>query len=398
MPAPNMLPGVKGKDYRFVKGPNGKVYVVYRVKIGPNRYVRMSWTIPKEDYKAFGVKPDAVSRIGRRAFKHLNWFGEAGENVARGRTGGELHPFQKFIRDLHEQHRGASWLKDAQFMRAMLMGEMEGWSAGELENVLKKTKWYQSRTDAQRRWALEMGKADRQASLESTMRQVQDALGDIYGEGADWTQEYNEKELKRISQNIASGKWGDPSEGFQLWFSNATSRAEKVEGTAAWIAAQQEAEAQRAFMNRPEDIREQIRQEAFEWLGPQGVPDEEALIKWSEDLASENRSDGDWQSFIQGQAKALFPWLGPQERWMDRAGSYKRILEEQFGTAIGWDDPLLGQLGAVDETGGFTGEAVSWDQFTKLARQDDRFWQSDLGKKEGFEIFSLLNETFRGVR
>lgn len=393
---PNMLPGSRGNDYRFVRH-GGKVYVVYRVKIKGGKWINTTWRVSEGDYKALGIKPESIGRIPKRRFKQLNIFGDSSEIVHRGGGAGE-HPFQKFVKELNERNPGASWLQDREFMETMLMGKAEGWSASELENQVKHTKWYQSRTDAQRQWELEMGKADRQASLKSIQQQMTDALGEIYGEGFDWTGLYEDKDLARRAKAIASGQYGDPSEGFQLWFSNQQRRASKIEGTAAWVTAQQEAEAQRAYMNRPEDIQEQIRQEAFEWLGPKGVPDDEALMRWSQDLASEVKSDGDWQQFLQGQATSLYPWLGPQERWQDRASSYKRILEENWGTGVDWDDPMLSKIGAVDDTGKATGEAASWDQFQQMARQDDRFWSSDLGRQEGAEIFALLNDTFRGVR
>ena len=398
MPGPNMLPGAQGKDYRFVKAPNGKVYVVYRVKLPNGSYTNISYLVPKADFKAFGVDPAKLGRVTGAQFRKLNFFGNASEIVMRGKGGG-VHPFQQFVKSLHEQYQGASWLQDKEFMSVMLMGEAENWSAAELENATKQTKWYQSRTDAQRRWELDTAKADRVATIKSTRSQIADALSEIYGEGMSWDEQYSSEKLDTIAKNIASGKWGEPSEGFNLWFAGATNRAEKIEGTAAWIQAQQELEAQRAFMNRPEDIREQIRTEAFEWLGPRGAPDEDTLVRWSQDLASEIKSDGDWQSFLQTQAKNLYPWLGDQERWMDRAGSYKKILEEQWGTSIDWNEGLLGGIGEKNETTGeFTGAALSYDNFQRLARQDDRFWQSNLGRQEGFELFGALQDTFQGVR
>lgn len=395
MPGPNVIPGAKGKDYRFVKY-GGKIYVVYRVKIAPGKYTNLSYLVEKDQYKALGVKPAAIKSIGRNAFRNLNYFGPASD-IAGGNR--DEHPFNRFVRELRERNPGASWLKDREFMATMLMGKAENWSAAELDQVLQKTNWYQNRTDAQRQWELYTGKADRNRALKSMAERVRDSLTELYGEGQSWQNDWSTQRINLVARNIASGKWGDPSEGFELWFSNAQDKAAKIEGTAAWIERQQELEAQREYMNRPEDIREQIRQEAFEWLGPKGTPDEEALIRWSKDLAAELKSDGDWQSFLQTQAQSLYPWLGQGERWQDRAGSYKRILEEQWGTSIGWEEGLLFDIGEKNETTGeFTGAATSYDNFKRMARQDDRFWQSDLGKQEGAELFGLLNDTFRGVR
>lgn len=396
MPAgPNVLPGAKGKDYKFVRYGD-RVYVVYRVKLPSGRMVNVSWRVEQDDYRALGVEPSNVRRLSRSDFQSLNVFGSSSE-IAR--TGGEDHPFQTYLRELKQRYGNVSWIDDKEFMATMLMGWAENWGSAELEQALRQTTWYQSRTDAQRTWELETSEADREASTASTRERVQDALKEMYGAGFDWHEYYSSEDLDKAARDIASGKYGDPAEGFEIWASNATDKAAKIEGTAAWITRQQEIEAQREFMNRPEDVQEQIRQEAFEWLGPRGVPDDDVLSSWSKSLVAETRSDADWQQYLRNQAQSLYPWLGPEERWQDRAGVYKRIVEENFGAPIGWDNKLLYHIGEQNATTGeYTGNALSFDDFEAMVRSQDEFWQGSVARQEGSELFAFLNDTFRGVR
>ena len=390
----NQFPGTKGQDYRYVKY-GSKVYVVYNVKLPNGRTVSMSWLIPARDYKANGVNLGQIQSISRAQHQALAFFGDAKE--IQGGSPGE-HPFQKYLSKLRELHGNVSWMGDREFMEIMLMGYAERWSSTEMQQRLTRTKWYQSRTAAERSWEQDMSKAERSNSTKTWTTRLMDSITDLLGPATSLKEAgYSEKDLRAAAEKIASGKWGDPSEGFETWLAQERKKLEKVEGTAAWMERQGELEEQRAFLNRPEDVFEQIKQEATAWLGPSAVPDTSLLKKWSERLVSEKASEADWQQWIQRQAQALYPFLGPNEQWQDRASAYKRIVEETWGSPIGWDNPMLTKLGQTDAQGKFTGSAMPYDEFTKLARQDDNFWMGAKGKEEGFNLANHLNSVFQGV-
>jgi len=390
---PGLLPGKEGTDYRFVKYGD-KVYVVYRVKLPNGKFVNTTWRVEKDDFKALGIDPAKVAKIGQPQFKSLNVFGSSSE-IARANR--DEHPFDQYLKETRERYGNVSWLGNREFMSVMLMGWAENWSAAELEQRLKRTKWYQGRTDRRRAWELDMSKSDRQNELKLWNTRVSDTLDDLYGPNVDWRGTIKMTELKKVAENIASGKWGDPEEGLETWLRNARTKAEKVEGSAAWIERQQKEEEQRGFMNRPEDVREQLRQDAFKWLGPKGMPDNETLRGWAQDLVSEKRSDGDWQKFLRTQARNLYPWLGTDEAWQDRASSYKSIAEENWGQPIKWDNPMLTQLGQFGADGQPTGKALGYDEFEKLVRSKPQFWSGPKAKEEGFDLFNQLNNVFNGV-
>lgn len=390
----SVLPGTRGQDYKYVKF-GGNIYVVYEVKLPNGRNIRMSWKLDPKDYKAYGVDAGKVGTISRAQHRSLAFFGDASE--IQGGSPGE-HPFQKYLRKLRELHGNVSWMGDQGFMEIMLMGYAENWSTAEIQQRLTRTQWYQSRNAAERSWELDMSKADRASSTKTWQTRMGEAVDEMLGPGMSRAEAgYNDKALGDMAEKVASGKWGDPSEGFEVWLAQERKKLEKVEGSAAWIERQQTLEEQRQYLNRPEDIFEQIRQEAMSWLGPKAIPDSSVLRSWAERLANGKASEGDWQEYMRKQAQALYPFLGPNEQWQDRASAYKRIVEETWGQPVGWDNKMLGHLGQVGDDGKFTGQAMPYDEFTQMVRQDDRFWRGPVAKEEGFNLFNFLNSTFSGV-
>lgn len=397
MPPPiknDLLPGKKGVDFHYVSY-GGKVYVVYRVQVGPGKFVNMSWKVEKDQYKALGVTAQSARNISKSAFKGLNYFGSSSE-IAQGDK--DVHPFQQYIRKLKDLHGNVSWLGNKEFMSVMLMGYAENWSAEELRQRLTQTNWYQGRTSYQRSWELDKGEADREADIELWSTRMTEAVRELYGPGMSLDEAGFDKELlKKDVQKLASGVWGSPEDGFATWLEKQRRAAEKIEGSTAWIERQQALEEQRSFMNRPEDVFEQIREEAMRWLGPKGIPDRQTLQGWAEDLVSEKRSDGDFQKFLRQQAKALYPWLGPDEAWQDRASVYKNLMEEELGRSVRWDDGMLYELGGADVNGVPTNTPLSFDEFAVKVRSKPEWWKSARAEEEGFELFNELNSTFNGV-
>lgn len=390
----DLLPGKKGVDYHFVSY-NGKIYVVYRVKIAPGKYVNMSWKVDQKDFKALGINAGNVRHISKSAFKALNYFGSASE-IAGGSK--DVHPFQQYLHKLKELHGNVSWMDNREFMSIMLMGFAENWSAEELRQRLTRTKWYQSRTAYQRSWELDKSKADRAADERTWKTRMLEAVRELYGPNMTLEEGgFDMAGFEKDVEKLASGVWGNPEDGFATWLEKQRRAAEKIEGTTAWIERQQAIEEQRAFMNRPEDVFEQIREDAMRWLGPKGLPDRQTLWQWAQDLVSEKKSDGDWQKFLRQTAKNLYPWLGPDEAWQDRASVYKNIMEEELGRSVRWDDPMLYALGGADAEGKPTNIPLSFDEFAIQVRKKPEWWQGAKAEEEGFDLFNELNSVFNGV-
>ena len=387
------LPGIQGKDYYFV-AYGGKTYVVYSMELPGGKTIRLSWRV--EDPDVFGVKSEHVRHITAGQFKALNYMGQASE-IAGGLP--DEHPFQKYLNQLRQTYGGhVSWLSDTEFMGIFLQGWAEGWSADRLQKTLEGTHWYKSRTDYQRQWELETAPADRKSAIAAMTTQVTDALRDIYGVGFNLADAgITQKQIAGWVKDIASGVYGSPADGFQEWYSDQTHQAELIEGTPAWISLQQTLEEQRNFLNKPEDVFEQIKQQATYWLGPIGIPSDETLKKWANDLVSGVSSDADWTQFLQNKAKTAYPYLGANEPWQEFADPYRQLAEKLWGKPIDWSNPILGRLGVVDESGRATDSPVSYHDFELLVRQDPQFWQGDVARQEGFDLLTTLLNKFKGI-
>lgn len=392
--AEDFLPGSRGQDYTFVRH-GGKIYVVYQLKVG-GKTIKLSYRVPADRVKDM-VGSAKVNDISGKAFRSLNYFGTTDDITA---AGGDEHPFDGFVRNLREEFGNVSWLHDREVMEIFMMGHLEGLDSTAILNRVKQTDWYEGRTDRQREWELELSEEQRDVETKSFATRMLDELqNNILGAG--FTMKdlgINAKEFDEQVKRVVSGKLGSPEEGFLIWRTNLFNEAAKLEGSLAWIERDQQATEQNQYMNRPEDMKQRIQEEAFEWLGPRGVPDNEILERWAKRLVTGEASDADWQQFVRNQATNLYPWLGPEERWQERASSYKRIAENLFGKSIGWDHTILDKMSGVDANGAPTGAAADFQAFERAARQTDEFWQGGTANDEAFAGIAKMNSLFQGVQ
>lgn len=387
----HLLPGVKGKDYHFVRY-GGNVYVVYNVSEQGLPNFRISFKIEPKDYDAYGIQPSNVGTVNGSTFQSFQHLGLASEIIRNA----DEHPFDQYLRDLKRLNGNVSWLDNKEFLGVMLEGFMKGWDSTQTQQALTQTNWYQSRTQTQRDW-IQLSRADRKAAVEGINAQMTEELRNLYG--PDYALKdtgLNQKRFDQIAQRIASGALGTADEGFQLWGQRMRDRAEKVEGTPAWIAREQQLEQTNQFNNRPENMFETIKDQAYAFLGPQGRPDNATLKRWADSLVVGRVSEADWQQYLQRQARSLYPWLDPGESWQDRAATYKNIAEQDLGRPVNWDDALLGKIGQTDAEGKSTGLATSFDDFRQQVRSDGRFLQSSVAAQEFNGLFNKINATFNG--
>lgn len=380
------LPGVKGKDYSFVKS-GGKIYVVYTVRYAAGtagaREVKLGWGVSPEMQKRLGISAKDVKGITNQQKQQLNFFGDARDIVLNSKN---VHPFNDFLGNLRDSHPGASWLNDKEYMQVLIMGYAEGWSQQMIQERLAATDWAQDRTIAEQAWE-KMGRAEKDATITNLTPRLEDILVQLYG-SATGKMPGNVAEAARA---IASGAWGPPDDALIAWELDMRRKAEGIVGTNAWVQKEQSAQAAREFMNGPEDMYESLRSKAMTWLGPTGVPDSNTLMRWAEDVFSERKSDADYDQFLRNQAHNLYPYLGANEPWMDRAASYKRIAEEAWGAPIDWSDGILKKLGEGNQ-------ALSYDDFSQKVRSTDQFWSGPVAREEGFNLIAQLNQTFKGIR
>lgn len=388
--------------YRLVKF-GGRAYVVYDVKLAGGGRISLGWSLSKKEAQELGINWDNIKGITREQFKKLSLgWGSASELVTKGLKG--EHPLQTYLRTKIYQVYGkkVSWVKDKEVLEIYLMAYLEGWTTEEIYERLKRTDWWRNRTDAQRNWELEVSKADKRKQIELIQTRLRNDIMDLYGPTFEWADiGITNSELNKLAEEIASGKHGDPEMGYELVFDDLRREAEQVEGSQAWIDLQQDMQAQRDFMNEPENMLWDITQQAIQWLGPQsdGVAylSEGTLQKWANDLVSGTASEADWNAFLQQTAKNMYPWLPANTTWTEAVDPYRALAERVWGKPVPYEDAILQKVAAVDPNGTATGGMMDFLSFEKLLRMDDAFWTGEQGHDEGWSFLSKLDNIFHGV-
>jgi hypothetical protein len=391
------LPGKQGRDFSVVRH-NGKQFAVYRIKVAGNS-VRLAVKLPsgKKQLEGMGIKPGQGRHITNRQAKGIQFLGGADELVVHGE---DRNPLKSFTRAISRQYKGTGLLKNDEVMGVLVGGSVLGMSQGEIQGLLKNTKWFKNTTRYARQWAMELTPKERRTQVDSFTHKLEESLEAMYGAG--WRKNYR-GDIKKQAHSIASGKYGamgNPDDAFNMWLEDTTDRAAKVEGTPAWMDAQQALIDLRQFKNRPEEMFETIRSQAIEWLGPRGKMDNATLKKWASELAFAKKSEADWQQQIRKTKQALYPYLDPDEKWMDRAGIYKNIAEQVLGEPMNWDDRLFGNFTAKDDQGAPIGNGQqpmsSWD-FERAVRADSRFNASKQAHDSVSSLTSFLGNRMLGA-
>lgn len=388
------------KNFKLVRLPSGRVMAIRTINIRGNKVQWGVW-VDKEDFEKYGVKEKEIGSITKAQAKKIEALGNADELVFRG---DDKNEFKAIVRGITRAHKGSPILEDDEVLGIIVAQSALGLTDSETQGLLKKTKWYQKSTEHEQIWTLDYSKEQRSEKIRSTRVQLIDALEDTYGE--DWQTHLGKGAMKQVrswAEKIASGELGgDPASGMARWAANQFDRAKEIEGTPAWITAQQELETDRAFMNRPEDKLEELRSQAMHYLGydKSNTPriDRGTLKQWAADLVSGNASEGDWGQFLRNQMKTLFPYFDPNLSFTEQASAYKSIAERTLGDTLDWNDQLLRDFTLLDDNGKPTDRAMSLHDFDLKVRQDNRAWKQGTALwDEGVDIVDALTRTMLGV-
>lgn len=362
------LPGKLGVDYHFVKGPSGRVHVVLNMDIPGPKKGAISFSVPKELYDRYGIDPDKVKQLTAAQMKKLKGFGPINEiKLRRGE-----HPFQSWLRQMKQKFGMApSMLRDKEVMQVLYAAHLGQWDQAQLLGSLQQTKWYDTKTKDRIDWLFKMGSADKKQTINAGVNGLLDYVRQTFG-GVDWTEHgLDQAKLKQWATNIASGKTG--------WdITEAKSRIDEIargiEGTPLWASEEQAAEGALLEAQEWEDIFESYRSKNIQWLGPNGRSSREVITDWAKRRASGEKSDGDYAEFLREQRENLYPYITGNRSWQEFADPYKAALQRVMGdnASIDWNHRLLADLGAKDNTGAPTGTALSFYDFSLLARDSEK--------------------------
>lgn len=398
--ADNRLLGDKGKHYDLVRGPKGSYAVRYKFKI-KGEAVTIGLRIRENELRKYGFQPRDAKSLTRAQMGRIKNIGRV-DWLAPHMRRGDGNILKSLTRSLEFQYGGQPILRNDEVMATIIANSMFGWNAGEFDNQLRQTKWFKNTNAYQRDWATRVAAKEKKDIIRSTMEKVVNHLEDVYGFG--WTRHVDGgmRKAREWAENIASGKLGEPSMGFDTWSERTFDRAAEIEGTNAWISNEQEREEKRKWMNRPEEMFERVRGDALSWLGydKRDTPrlDRDSLQAWANDLVSGTKSEGDWQNFLRGQMKRLYPYFDANLSFQEQASPYKSIAERLLGDVLDWGDPLLRDFAKLDDNRKATGDAMSLHDFERRIRGDEKYWKEGTAMwDEGMNIVRALEQTMLGV-
>lgn len=383
----NRLLGDKGKQYDLVQGPKGSYVVRYKFRIG-GEVLQAGLRISSDELTKYGFKESDAKSLTAAQMKRIKNIGRVSWVVPHVRKG-DKHMFQALARRLEWQYEGQSLLKDDSVMAVIIANSMFGWNPGEFENQLRQTKWYKNTNPYQRDWALVTSRKQKKDTVNLMLERVTNQLEDSYG--LDWIKhvEGGLGKAREWAEKIASGQFGEPGTGFEVWADRQFDKAAKIEGTNAWLQQQQEAEQRRKLLNRPEDMFERIRSEALSYLGY--AADETPFLSRAtlqgvaNDLVSGVMSEGDWQKMLRQQMKAMYPHFDLNVPWQAQVDPYKAMLEQTIGTTVSWADSSLTDLMASDAEGKPIKDAPMslYDYGQWIRDNDPRFWENPNTEERG---------------
>lgn len=283
---------------------------------------------------------------------------------------------------------GTDALKDPGVMNIIAIAMTREMSPEELANRLRKTNWYQSRTDKQREW-------DDLSDAEKNQRIVDEAMQlaglwftyvgedlsvdqyDLDGDGfvsADELKKGN-ADLYQWALKVASGE-ASQSQAVNVWLK---AEAKKNPNSPWSRTLREEEQAQGQFEVDVENMAEQIRNLYWEW----GIPvSDKELSRLAEDVVMNRMSMADVQGSVRDQANALYQYKPenlPTRTWaMPYMQMYMNTLESSEPSL---DDPLL-QRGLV--------EGMTLGDFRQMLRADDRWLETQNARDEFNEKVSQL--------
>lgn len=390
------LPGKKGADYEVISD-NGKIFVSYELHRGKDGRVllRDAWRVPDGKLADYGIKRSEAREITKAERKKYAFFGSARDIKVHG---DEKHPFSQWKEKIIARHGGTGILKNREVMNILFMGYVEKWDDASIKGAISQTKWWQNSTAYSRRWATELTDKDRETTIESNKQEIKDKLRSLYGDS--WQQYIGDGKVGDWAEKIAKGLFGlegNPQSAMNNWFSQQQRRAEKIMGTPAQVAHDEQQQDFKNSFADPDNMYARLRDESMTALGPHGMPDQDFLKRMARRLASGAMTEVEWKDRLRKRKEALYPFLDPNETWTDRASSYKQLAERLLGTTIGYDDKLLMDLEGKKTDGTRTRQAKSLYDFEDELRNTNRFWKSRTAEEEGQGIAALLNSAMLGI-
>lgn len=306
-------------DARLVEVPGVARYAMFRIQ--PGLWIR------------YAITADSGINTAGRYFTKMTQqeWGKTFGNSVQGGNASELAEiptafgtYAQYTNAILDQvfPKGDPRRNDPEIMRVLATrAGRPDMTEAEFENLLKGTKYYQSRTEGQLRWN-DLSEAERQAQRADTAVRMAQTYLSLTG------QTITVDELMGTSwvEDVASGKIG-----FGQWTEQTVKPYAAKIAESPW--SRQLRDEREAQLQRPIDIENsvsRVRDTLTRW----GVGwSEQTIQNWGRDLVENKKSDDDLLNTIKQSAAVLFPWKDPEMETVVAAApwieTYNRVLERQ---------------------------------------------------------------------
>jgi hypothetical protein len=318
-------------------------------------------TVPR-----FAAEWRATPRKDRQEL--ARWLGLSGQQVQ------ELEEYT--IRSVITEEFGwaATFLDHAELGPLLRQAAWEGWTAQKLQTELRKTKWWQSTTEAQRRW--ETTAAEDPATAARTVEERAVALQQ---QAAQMGGNLSTAQAKTLAETALRNGWSEidvsRALGAELVRSGQTTALRKgIIGTQIAAAA-----------------------------STYGVPlSEETINGWVNAIAQGSAVAADYQRWLVDQAVSMFPALEQDLRrglTVDQLASpYREVAARTLGVnpaTIDFSDPKWNAaLNVVDQSG--KRRVATLAEWGDMIRRDSRYGydQSDEAVSKAYTVASEISRAF----
>lgn len=242
------------------------------------------------------------------------------------------NPFDAWVTLVERQAAVRPWLRDPEVLAGLAEAMLEGRPYTEAE--FQQTQWWRSRSEGERQWALVM---------EADPRTAEGYIGD--------NRIVTQRELERMgvdnipgplvsfmADQYTTGAWTEA-----YWQNQMTAVSDPASGIAMDPALNQYLSADMATTQARE---EQVRQLAFQWLGPvYGNLSESQVDAWARKFRVSEDAVDEFADHLRSQRLALFPQHeNPNLTYEDIAGPWRNFMQNMWGQTPDETDPLFGTL------------------------------------------------------
>lgn len=300
----------------------------------------------------------------------------ATEYLARVKKGEFPHGLPTDVIAELAQEVGANWvyLTVPELMPIILEAAAQAWEGGKLQARVQNTAWWKNTNQQAQMWP-QASQAEQEKAIQTWTFRLAEQYRDLYGPDYQGKNNLgsNSTAVRHEAYLISSGqKLSD-----QLFFQHRA-RAEKIEGTPAWAALQEERRKAGAPKSTIENTQRELLEGWREWMGDHVKPPSN-LKKWATNIYNNKQSMADWETNLEKTSSSMYtnkPIPMSYKQWVTQP---KQMLAGLLELGVVRDnDPLL--------TSYIRGEIPSMADLQDRARRDRRFAQTNHVREEVREM------------